>query len=50
MPPDGWSGIPVREETRDRVRNLKRGGISYTELIEKMADQYDPDSHEEGDD
>lgn len=37
-----WVTIPLHENTRDRVRNLKRGGISYTELLEQMCEQYDP--------
>lgn len=36
--------ISVRKSVRDRVRSLKRGGESYTELITRMADQYDPDA------
>jgi len=37
-----WRTIPLREDTRDKVRSLKRGGQSYTELLEDMAKQYDP--------
>lgn len=36
-------GIPVTPETRELIRSLKRGGESYDSLLQKMADQYDPD-------
>lgn len=36
--------IAVTEETRDAVRDLKRGGETYDELLAKMAAQYDPDA------
>lgn len=36
--------IPVSSETRDTVRACKRGGESYDELLQKMAEQYDPDA------
>ncbi len=35
--------LSVKPETRDRVRSLKREGITYDELINRMADAYDPD-------
>ncbi|WP_175607270.1 MULTISPECIES: DUF7557 family protein [Natrinema] len=38
-----YADIKVDPETRDRVRALKRGGESYDELLNKMADQYDPE-------
>ena len=34
--------IPVRQDVRDRVRSLKRGGESYTDLLDRMAKQYQP--------
>jgi len=43
-----WRTIPLREDTRDKVRNLKRGGESYTDLLEKMVEQYDPPEPGEG--
>jgi len=38
-----YASIPVRPETRDIVRSLKRGGQDYDSLIRQMAEQYDPD-------
>jgi len=38
-----YAKIPVDPETRDRVRDLKRGQESYDDLLNRMADQYDPD-------
>ena len=38
-----YASIPVRPETRDLIRSLKRGGQDYESLIRQMADQYDPD-------
>ena len=34
--------IPVTPETRDRVREQKRGGEDYDTLLQKMLAQYDP--------
>lgn len=36
--------IGVDETTRERLRSLKRGGESYDRLLNKMADQYDPEA------
>ena len=37
--------VPVSKETRESVlRPLKRGGETYDELFQKMAEQYDPDA------
>jgi len=36
------TSIKVSKDTRDRVRRLKRGQESYDELLQKMAEQYDP--------
>ena len=38
-----YASIPVRPETRDLVRSLKRGGQDYDSLVQQMVDQYDPD-------
>ena len=35
--------IAVSTETRDLVRDRKRGGETYDELLRKMVAQYDPD-------
>lgn len=37
-----YTSISVRPEIRDRIRRLKRGQESYSELLAKMADMYDP--------
>lgn len=34
--------IPCSVSTRDKIRGLKRGGETYDELLERMADQYEP--------
>ena len=39
--------IAVSAETRDLVRDQKRGGETYDELMRKMAVQYDPDGADE---
>jgi hypothetical protein len=36
--------IPVSEETRDRVKQAKRGGETYDSVLRKMLVQYDPDN------
>jgi len=41
------SRIPCTTETRERLKSLKRGGEAYDELLNKMADQYDPDGVDE---
>lgn len=38
-----WTTITVKPELRDRLRAMKRGQQSYSDLLEQMADQYDPD-------
>lgn len=38
-----FTGIPVKPETRDKVRSMKRGGEDYDTLLRKMVNQYDPD-------
>ena len=34
--------IPCSQETRSLVKAQKRGGESYDELLQRMAEQYDP--------
>lgn len=38
------TSIPCRRATRDQIRQLKRGGDSWDDLLEKMAASYDPDA------
>jgi len=45
-----WANIKIRPHTRDQVKSLKRGGESYDELLQKMAEQYDPATAREGND
>lgn len=35
--------IAVSSETRDLVKALKRGGETYDDLLQKMAEEYDPE-------
>jgi tRNA uridine 5-carbamoylmethylation protein Kti12 len=42
-----YARIPVDEGTRARLRRLKRGQQSYDDLLNQMADQYDPPSIDE---
>lgn len=44
------ANIKCAHSTRDTLRGLKRGGESYDELLQKMAEQYDPDSAREDND
>lgn len=37
-----YATIKVSPSTRDTVRELKRGGESYDDLLAKMAKQYNP--------
>lgn len=41
MPEQEYTTIPVTHETREKVRSLKRGGISYDALVREMAAEYD---------
>ncbi|MFP9190793.1 hypothetical protein ACLI4Q_03880 [Natrialbaceae archaeon A-CW1-1] len=41
---DDAAHIYCTAETRDRFRNLKRGGETYDELLRRVVEQYDPDS------
>ena len=36
-----FTSIPVRPDTRDRIKSLKRGGEPYDELIRRLADSYE---------
>lgn len=37
------TSIKLEKAVRDRLKAEKRGGESYSQLIDKMVDQYDPD-------
>lgn len=37
------TSIKLDRQVRDRLRAQKRGGEDYSQLIEKMIDQYDPE-------
>jgi hypothetical protein len=39
-----YTSIPVRPETRDRVKSLKRGGEAYDELLRRLADHYETEA------
>lgn len=43
MAENEFTAIPVKPDTRDMVRELKRGGEDYDTLLRKMADQYEPE-------
>jgi len=36
-----YTTIPVQDDTRDAIRELKRGGESYDELLTRMLENYD---------
>jgi len=36
-----YTSIPVTHETRDKVRSLKRGGVSYDTLVREMCADYE---------
>lgn len=38
----GWTTVSVRPETLRRIKQAKRGGESYDELLHKMVAQYQP--------
>ena len=42
----GRTSIPVSDNVHERIKNLKRGGESFDELLLKMADQYEPEVEE----
>ena len=39
---DEISSIPIRRKTLRRTKRLKRGGESWDQLVNAMAEQYDP--------
>jgi len=39
-----FTGIPVKPDTRNQVRALKRGGEDWDTLLRKMAAQYEPEA------
>jgi predicted CopG family antitoxin len=39
----GKTTLSVTEEVRNEVRSLKRGQQTYSELLRKMMEQYEPD-------
>lgn len=41
---DGWVNLAIRPETRELVREQKRGGDSYDDVLRKMVKQYDPEA------
>lgn len=41
--PEMDARIPLQAETRDDLRQLKRGGETWNDLLRKMAEQYDPE-------
>lgn len=38
-----FTAVSITYDTRDTIRALKRGGESWDTLLEKMAQQYDPE-------
>jgi hypothetical protein len=40
---DRYTAVSITHDTRDTIRALKRGGESWSTLLEKMAEQYDPE-------
>ncbi|WP_438266569.1 DUF7557 family protein [Haloarchaeobius litoreus] len=38
--------IPVSKDTRKRVKACKRAGEHYDDLLQKMVNQYEPESVE----
>lgn len=35
--------VPCSRDTREQLRECKRGGESFNSLLQKMIEQYDPD-------
>lgn len=35
-----YTTIPVQDDTRDAIQELKRGGESYDELLTRMLEKY----------
>lgn len=40
------TSIKISKETRDQVRQLKRGQESYDELLARMVEKFEPESPE----
>lgn len=45
-----WTTVTVKPATRDKLRSLKRGGESYSDLFERMIRQYEPPADVQNDD
>lgn len=41
-----WTSIPVKPETFEAVKRMKRGGETFDELVNKMCERYNPDNPE----
>lgn len=39
-PDGGWTSIPVRPSTRDRVSDVKEEGESWTDALERLVDAH----------
>ena len=39
------TSISVTADVRDRVKSLKRGGQTYSELLDKMVKSYEPEQN-----
>jgi len=48
MPKQEYTTIPVKQETREMVQSLKRGGVSYDTLVREMAADYSPEESDGG--
>jgi hypothetical protein len=36
---EGWTSIPVRPSTRDKVGDIKRDGESWTDALERLLQE-----------
>jgi hypothetical protein len=41
--PDSRTSIKLEKRVRNRLRNAKRGGETYNQLLDRMLEQYDPE-------
>lgn len=41
-----YTSIPVEPATRERLKRMKRGGETWSRLLDKMSEQYNPDEHD----
>jgi len=39
---EGWTSIPVRPSTRDKVSDIKRAGESWSDALERLVAAEDP--------